>query len=467
MAGVGDILGEIGKGAVGAGKGAANWLTDVIFKNPVEVLKNPASILNDRGEVSVTRLLFPDFRRQRVAEQESFAQAQQARAQAQALAAYGDIAKMFMDAPTDTAQGELRKGLVEQGIVDEDMSRRLGAAAKSGRHESRQAGAQVGLMPEVANLATPDTARQAGQSQFTDRLAREQNVQQAGLTRGNQANAASLAAGNIKLRDRLAREREAAKPKEQDADAAFVQNVLSDPAIAANPNALTPQLRDTLAIAAKSGGEAAKMAAKKAFEQLTQGAVTPNALPKLINNEFGRSLLKASQSKAMNVTNLEAMEKFRAQPNLFATGAGLQATAESLAESTFGRAPSKFTKDRVALQQAAGAFGAAYVQGISGATVPEAEYQRLSNNFPNLERDGYSSFFVKLDAMKAAESRDKELVDKQIQAIVDGNLEAFQALSVERGNHVSRLATQLEDLSPLSEEDLQYLTPLERAELGR
>jgi len=191
--GTGDLSEGAGVGETLA-KGLGNiphFLTDIAIKNPLEILKNPSSALNDRGEVSITRLLFPDFRRAAVKEEKEQQKLRDAAISAHVFNTYQKGAGILSGAATDRAQGEMRKALVAQGL-DPAVLQPYANAAKAERHAARKAGAAAGLLPEVANIADINAGQQAGQSQFADRLAREQNVQQGEIIRQNQGNQFTL-----------------------------------------------------------------------------------------------------------------------------------------------------------------------------------------------------------------------------------------------------------------------------------
>jgi hypothetical protein len=126
-----------------------HMLTDIAVKNPLEILKNPASALNDRGEVSLTRLLFPDFRRETVKQQQQAAKVNEAVDQAKVVNAYSDLAQIVFGQPgVQTAEAGMAAGL--------PPAEAEAAAARDAESEARlQQGQQVlggFLPPEVAGF---------------------------------------------------------------------------------------------------------------------------------------------------------------------------------------------------------------------------------------------------------------------------------------------------------------------------
>lgn len=87
-------------------------LTDIAIKNPLEILKDPASVLNDQGQISFTRLLFPDFRRNVVKAEQQQAEAQKAYTAVAGLNAN----KMILDSIFNAAGVQGPEG-VEQAVA--------------------------------------------------------------------------------------------------------------------------------------------------------------------------------------------------------------------------------------------------------------------------------------------------------------------------------------------------------------
>lgn len=154
--------GELPKGA-GLGQTVANslgniphFLTDIAVKNPLEILKNPMSALNDKGEVSITRLLFPDYRRKAVKQGKEAEELRKAQITQQVMNTY-DKGKELI---SSFGAGE-RKPIVDQleqsGVDPEALNAMLGAA---GRQDAAQAAAaqmaqEQGVTPELAQGLTP------------------------------------------------------------------------------------------------------------------------------------------------------------------------------------------------------------------------------------------------------------------------------------------------------------------------
>jgi len=243
------------------------------------------------------------------------------------------------------------------------------------------------------------------------------------------------------------------------ANAEFLNGIKADSTLFAT---FSPKTQMLMEQAAKVGGEPAEEAVKVAFEELT-GRKDKGDLDKLMATPFGRSLLEASSAKKATLSSLKSMDKWRDKSEIFRTGSSVYTTIANAGNRLFGMEPSEFTRERTLLEQAAGTMQAQYVQGLSGATVPEAEFQRLRKNMPDAMRDDHVMFYAKLDAVKAASERDAELVDQQIDAVVRGDLQAFQNISDARGQGASELANKLGMMTPPSPEDEQkWLTPEER-----
>ena len=243
------------------------------------------------------------------------------------------------------------------------------------------------------------------------------------------------------------------------ANAEFLNGIKSDPALFST---FSPKTQMLMEQAAKVGGKPAEEAVKVAFEELT-GRKDKGDLDKLMATPFGRSLLEASSAKKATSSSLKSMDRWRDKPEIFRTGSSVYKSLANATNRLLGTEPGEFTKERTLLEQAAGTMQAKYVQGLSGATVPEAEFERLRKNMPDAMRDDHVMFYAKLDAVRAATDRDSELVDQQIEAVVRGDLQAFQNISDARGQGASELANKLGMMTPPSPEDEQkWLTPEER-----
>ena len=236
-----------------------------VAKTLTDFGKNPELFFGGsaRGGLDLPALLSSDYRKQKAADMEADREANKALATARGVLTAKNLADFFGGLATDTAQGETRKTLIAQGM-DPALVNPLAAAAKSERHSARRGGKAAGLLPEVANIADVNSAQQAGQSQFTDRLAREQNVQQADLTRGNQTH-------QFGLSKRLADYKHGLRPKGADEASSGVQLW----------NALTPEQRSRLPENVRVFGEqgaagnaAASAAFMKEYGEIPQPTMT-------------------------------------------------------------------------------------------------------------------------------------------------------------------------------------------------
>jgi len=134
-----------------------HMLTDIAVKNPLEILKNPASALNSRGEVSITRLLFPDFRREADKQAKQEAKVNDAIASAKVVNAYDGILKSIFEAPG--AQGDAG---VQQAIgmgVPQDQAERAAAqdiGTDMQQQDVEQQAVQLGIPAGAAPYVQPE-----------------------------------------------------------------------------------------------------------------------------------------------------------------------------------------------------------------------------------------------------------------------------------------------------------------------
>lgn len=204
--GVGDSMKELGKGLAS--------LPVTLAKLPGDFARDPVAFFDDNGRPDLMAILLPSYRKQKVESQKQQQEAYKLELKSKGV----DLVKnLFGGALGDQRTGQGRQAYAQAlgneapGLDTAPILAGTGAEYAA----AQQAASDSGMLPSVAAIASGDDAARAGQSQFTDRLAREQNVQQAGLTRGNQSHASALAAGNIRLRDVLAQQRQQRQPAGQ------------------------------------------------------------------------------------------------------------------------------------------------------------------------------------------------------------------------------------------------------------
>ena len=175
-------LKRISGAGVDVGKAIAEIPLNVVTAIP-DFVKDPEVFLSGGKHDAIGALLSSDFRKKRATDLKA---AREWEKMTQTKDAVDWVHGLFSGQATDTAQGELRKNLVEQGMPNE-MLQPIANAAKAERHAARRAGDAIGMPEALVNIQDIGSAQQGGQSYYADDLARAQNVQQAGLTRGNQS----------------------------------------------------------------------------------------------------------------------------------------------------------------------------------------------------------------------------------------------------------------------------------------
>lgn len=495
---------DVGKAALDIPWSVATFLPDFA--------KDPEVFMGGGRLGAAGALLSKDFRKVRAAELKSEREWEKAK---QTKEMVDWASGLFNEAPTDTAQGMIRQGLVAQG-VDEAMLQPYASAAKEARHASRKAAAAAGMNPAGVNIADVDSARQTAQTGFAGEV-----------TRTNQQQSSDLATGRMRLGDRLSRGRmklardynieaktfgsegkiaalenytqtpswetapqqlkdkvtsalasrdpgavssvfsqipTTAPSASDDSSKAFIRMVLDDPITRQDPEALPDNVRRGLEFAEAAGGDAADDGVRIAYEAIMGRQSDKGDMDKLTSTPFGRSLLTAKQGQMKITAGMNRLEEFKDTPSLFQGGAGLAAGTANFISKWTGMDSSEWTEQRKLLEQASGTVTAAYVQSISGATVPEAEFERLRKNQPDLQRDSYSTFYAKTTAIKAAAALDKELADAQINAYIDGDVEAMLNIGVQRAAGFTNLNDKLAGGVPDEADRQKYLTPEERGE---
>tara|TARA_R110000868_G_scaffold347384_1_gene608401 strand:+ start:188 stop:1519 length:1332 start_codon:yes stop_codon:yes gene_type:complete len=86
VGGLGDFLGGLG-----------GRVTDLALHTLPDVIKDPTSFVNDKGELSITRVLFPDFRREKQKEAKADAERQRAMDAARVITQGTDFVKTLID----------------------------------------------------------------------------------------------------------------------------------------------------------------------------------------------------------------------------------------------------------------------------------------------------------------------------------------------------------------------------------
>lgn len=161
--GTGDLPEGAGFGATLANSlgNIPHFLTDIAVKNPLEILKNPASALNDRGEVSITRLLFPDFRRNAEKEDKQRSKLRDAYTASQVFNTYDSLVGKLMDTPADQ-RGGMVDFASQAGVPDEELNNALGQADAADQEQHTIDEAVQTALPGVPAALTAGGTRQQG-----------------------------------------------------------------------------------------------------------------------------------------------------------------------------------------------------------------------------------------------------------------------------------------------------------------
>lgn len=178
VGGAGDFLGSL-----------FGHVSSLALRTLPDIIKNPESFIDERGHLSPLLVLDANSREENEKARKMDADIKKSALAASVINQGNDLLKAGHDTLTSPAARAL------MGKIFGENDPRVQAVVDASNADSatyRTAGLASGLLPAVADIADANSAQAAGQSQFTDRLAREQNVQQAGLTRGNQANEAAL-----------------------------------------------------------------------------------------------------------------------------------------------------------------------------------------------------------------------------------------------------------------------------------
>ena len=186
-------LKQVGDAGLDAAKTVAQ-LPLTIATLPTDFLKNPEVFMGGPRGVDVAAILSKDYRKQKAADIQGARDYEKLRQQASGV----DWAQKLFFGPTSGMSPAEGAQAAQAAGIPQNMARLLQQrdyAESQAEKEARDAATASGMLPQVAAIADRDSAQQAGQSQFSDRLAREQNVQQAGLTRGNQSHEAELQRG--------------------------------------------------------------------------------------------------------------------------------------------------------------------------------------------------------------------------------------------------------------------------------
>ena len=197
-------LKRVGEAGVDVGKAVAEIPLNIVTAIP-DFVKDPEVFLSGGKHDAIGALLSSDFRKKRKAD---LTAARDWEKMTQTKDAVDWVQKMFSGQATDTAQGELRKTMVAQGM-DNAMLQPIANAAKAERHAARKGGAAAGLLPAVANIADVNAAQQAGQAQLGNRFNLEEQTHGGQVTRQNQGNQYTLS-------DRLARTKHGYRMGEMD-----------------------------------------------------------------------------------------------------------------------------------------------------------------------------------------------------------------------------------------------------------
>ena len=253
LGGVGKVIAPAGNAVAG---GLGDFIADVTTKNPLEILKNPASALNDQGQVSLTRLLFPYFRREAVKADQQQAKLKDAYTQAQVINTYERVRNSPQIAPILEAMGLTPP----QGAAAEGLQRQQDA-----RNTLTLPEAQGGLaLPAgVAQFVEPDQVPQAYFNAQRDKaLAAERAVDNARAASGEYR-------AQTNFEERETPEKAAARKKAErdqriaDREAARAAQIQKEQAAEAASNA-EADVRDTFSDRVKNAPDVPQAAIDKA-----------------------------------------------------------------------------------------------------------------------------------------------------------------------------------------------------------
>lgn len=153
-------------------------ISDIALRTLPEVLKDPESFLNENGELSLTRFAIPEFRREKQKEARDQEEIRKSALAASAITQGQNLLESALGLRTNEARA------AAAGVFGGDP--RYTSAMDAANAESaaaRPAALEAGLLPGASALSMPKDSIEAALAFQRDRLAREQNVQQFGLSK--------------------------------------------------------------------------------------------------------------------------------------------------------------------------------------------------------------------------------------------------------------------------------------------
>ena len=132
--GLGDFIGGLG-----------GRVSDLALHTLPEFVKDPSSFFNDRGELSMTRVISPDFRRNAVKERKQEEQAQNAMLVARGLNQFNDFTKSLGDAP-ESQRAAMATQAESMGMPSGQIDAALGQANQQDQGRQQAVGM---LAPDV------------------------------------------------------------------------------------------------------------------------------------------------------------------------------------------------------------------------------------------------------------------------------------------------------------------------------
>jgi len=144
----------------------------LFVETPKAVMTDPFSLFNEKGQVSVQRMLQPGFRQQAVEQQKMEQDLKTAAAKLEIAGKYADFSKLFSNAATPQARAAYARAVRGMGVPDTMVNPLLeGANADAGAFTG--AATESGMGPLAAAIATRDSALQAGNTALSGRTTRE------------------------------------------------------------------------------------------------------------------------------------------------------------------------------------------------------------------------------------------------------------------------------------------------------
>jgi len=192
--GAGDFLGSL-----------FGHATDMTLRQLPEFVKDPQSFFNDRGELSMTRVLSPDFRREKVKERKQAEDTQKAALLAQGFNQANKFFEGIMSQPTAGAAQEYANTLPAGALTPQQVEAAMRARSNADT-AIQTAGQAVGYNPAVLPILDQKTALSGAEKQLGSKYTQEDQTHSGEVTRQNQAQSAGLSRETQRLGADLSRE---------------------------------------------------------------------------------------------------------------------------------------------------------------------------------------------------------------------------------------------------------------------